>query len=326
MATAESESNQNVTVQRQEEIDDDDVQAHQAHRIVPTPVGTTTSEGDGVTNEPSGTQIKPSKSSTFDVENLIKTDFKKYINTPVPKDHPDFVKCHLNRVKQGITHGFESIFKLKIHDTNENNQTTRLVARKHITIGGHAEYYIGIDPEQDIQSINNENSLATLRGFNILGTEYLFYDHQNSSTNQGHNQESIAIAYDDHIFEINKIRKFTVVLLNLGEKFTPTKDKETILDAWRSGHLKNFQEMHNILPLFDEQKKQYGLKFLENRVQQPSHKNFLLAKSNEDNEDNIIMQFGRIDDSNFALDYRHPLTAMQAFAIALSSFHTRFHS
>ncbi len=36
------------------------------------------------------------------------------------------------------------------------------------------------------------------------------------------------------------------------------------------------------------------------------------------------MEFGRIDDSNFALDYRHPLTAIQAFGIALSSFHNRF--
>lgn len=32
------------------------------------------------------------------------------------------------------------------------------------------------------------------------------------------------------------------------------------------------------------------------------------------------MQFGRIDDNNFALDYRYPLTAMQAFVIALALF------
>ncbi len=36
------------------------------------------------------------------------------------------------------------------------------------------------------------------------------------------------------------------------------------------------------------------------------------------------MQFGRIDDDNFALDYRYPLTAIQAFAIALTSFQNRF--
>lgn len=36
------------------------------------------------------------------------------------------------------------------------------------------------------------------------------------------------------------------------------------------------------------------------------------------------MQFGRIDEDSFALDYRYPLTGIQAFAIALSSFHKRF--
>jgi len=41
-------------------------------------------------------------------------------------------------------------------------------------------------------------------------------------------------------------------------------------------------------------------------------------------ENNVAMQFGRIDENSFALDYRYPLTAIQAFAIALSSFHNRF--
>jgi hypothetical protein len=40
-------------------------------------------------------------------------------------------------------------------------------------------------------------------------------------------------------------------------------------------------------------------------------------------EENIIMQFGRIDENNFALDYRYPLRATEAFAIALSSFYNQ---
>ena len=32
------------------------------------------------------------------------------------------------------------------------------------------------------------------------------------------------------------------------------------------------------------------------------------------------MQFGRIDSDVFTCDYRYPLSAIQAFAIALSSF------
>lgn len=36
--------------------------------------------------------------------------------------------------------------------------------------------------------------------------------------------------------------------------------------------------------------------------------------------DYIVMQFGRIADDIFTLDYSYPMCAVQAFAIALSSF------
>lgn len=36
--------------------------------------------------------------------------------------------------------------------------------------------------------------------------------------------------------------------------------------------------------------------------------------------DYIVMQFGRIADDIFTLDYNYPMCATQAFAIALSSF------
>ncbi|CAF4184622.1 unnamed protein product, partial [Rotaria sordida] len=75
---------------------------------------------------------------------------------------------------------------------------------------------------------------------------------------------------------------------------------------------------------FNLESKIYSLELLENHLIQPSHKNFQLVITNGDHEEDIVMQFGRIDDNNFALDYRYPLTAMQAFAIALSSFHNRF--
>ena len=35
----------------------------------------------------------------------------------------------------------------------------------------------------------------------------------------------------------------------------------------------------------------------------------------------IVLQFGRTDDSSFTLDFRYPLTPLQAFGIAMSSFH-----
>ncbi len=36
--------------------------------------------------------------------------------------------------------------------------------------------------------------------------------------------------------------------------------------------------------------------------------------------DYIVMQFGRVSEDQFTMDFRYPLCALQAFAIALSSF------
>ena len=39
--------------------------------------------------------------------------------------------------------------------------------------------------------------------------------------------------------------------------------------------------------------------------------------------DYVVMQFGRVAEDVFTMDYRFPLCALQAFAIALSSFDSK---
>ncbi len=127
------------------------------------------------------------------------------------------------------------------------------------------------------------------------------------------------------------------------------KENETIIDQWRSGHSNDLIELKNKTPTYNEGysiyknksfnlvSKLYTLNLKGNRFKQPSNKNFQIISSNEEHmfiyilnkicicfdidENNVVMQFGRIDDNNFALDYRYPLTAIQAFAIGSSSFH-----
>lgn len=40
-------------------------------------------------------------------------------------------------------------------------------------------------------------------------------------------------------------------------------------------------------------------------------------------EEQIVMQFGRMSDNEFSCDFCHPLSLMQAFGIALSAFDSR---
>jgi tubby-related protein 1 len=66
------------------------------------------------------------------------------------------------------------------------------------------------------------------------------------------------------------------------------------------------------------------------RVTQASVKNFQIVHETDGNlglgcghsliDSYIIMQFGRVQEHEFTMDFRYPMSAVQAFAIALSSF------
>jgi len=40
----------------------------------------------------------------------------------------------------------------------------------------------------------------------------------------------------------------------------------------------------------------------------------------KETESRVILQFGRTGDDTFTLDFEHPMTPLQAFAVALTSF------
>lgn len=52
-------------------------------------------------------------------------------------------------------------------------------------------------------------------------------------------------------------------------------------------------------------------------------KDILLTIIFPDTVDYIVMQFGRVAEDVFTMDYRYPMCAVQAFAIALSSFDSK---
>ncbi|XP_050533417.1 tubby-related protein 4 isoform X1 [Daktulosphaira vitifoliae] len=71
--------------------------------------------------------------------------------------------------------------------------------------------------------------------------------------------------------------------------------------------------MHNKAPIWNDLTQVYQLDF-GGRVTQESAKNFQVEYNGIQ-----VMQFGRIDRNNFALDFQYPFSAVQAFAVALAS-------
>lgn len=71
--------------------------------------------------------------------------------------------------------------------------------------------------------------------------------------------------------------------------------------------------MHNKAPLWNEGSQVYQLDF-GGRVTQESAKNFQIEYQGKQ-----VMQFGRIDANAYTLDFQYPLTAIQAFSVALAN-------
>ena len=70
---------------------------------------------------------------------------------------------------------------------------------------------------------------------------------------------------------------------------------------------------------FNSEHQTYLLDF-NKRVTRESVKNFQLV----DEKDNIILQFGRCGDNVFIMDFKFPLSPIQAFAICLTSIERKF--
>jgi hypothetical protein len=75
--------------------------------------------------------------------------------------------------------------------------------------------------------------------------------------------------------------------------------------------------MTNKTPFWNEQTQVYQLDF-GGRVLVESAKNFQIEYNSEQ-----VMQFGRIENGSYTLDFKSPFSAIQAFAIALASITQR---
>ncbi len=69
------------------------------------------------------------------------------------------------------------------------------------------------------------------------------------------------------------------------------------------------------------------------RVKQSSAKNFQLIQNDHGinisslikifTKDTIYLQFGKIDENTFSMDFQHPFSIFQAFAVSISSLATK---
>lgn len=90
-----------------------------------------------------------------------------------------------------------------------------------------------------------------------------------------------------------------------------------MIEQHKAGRTEGIRYLVNKSPKWNEHYHAFVLNF-HGRVDKPSVKNFQLIESSDENH--ILMQFGRVGDNEFHLDFQYPLSPLQAFGIAISSF------
>ncbi|KAI8801650.1 protein king tubby 1 [Cladochytrium replicatum] len=174
-----------------------------------------------------------------------------------------------------------------------------------------------------------ENVVGKVKS-NFLGTAFVIYDtgHPHSKGSEGSlppRTEYGAVLYvgiEPNILGFKGPRKMTVLLPGMtkqGERIDikPDSDHDTMLERYKTGRGQEIFALQNKQPQWNVETDSFVLNF-NGRVTQPSVKNFQIV--HDEDLEYIIMQFGRVGDERFKLDFQYPLSPLQAFAIALTSF------
>jgi hypothetical protein len=171
------------------------------------------------------------------------------------------------------------------------------------------------------------NYLGKLRAKNVNRTEYVLL-------NQNSEREEIAGVRFDRITLMNQLkegnqpRKMKVVIPPNNEQGVPIPNRTAETDAGSLAEKLTESEARassrgaNECYVFESkdpvlENGNFRLNF-HGRVSKPSVKNFQMVA--KDDIDNIVCQFGKVDEDVFHLDFKAPVTPVQAFAFALCQF------
>uniref|UniRef100_A0AC34QX17 Tubby-like protein n=1 Tax=Panagrolaimus sp. JU765 TaxID=591449 RepID=A0AC34QX17_9BILA len=261
--------------------------------------------------------------SNIDITKAI-ADLKNFVHEPVRRGGT--MRCTITRDKKGVEKGWYPSYYL--HWERDADKRFFLLAARRRKKCVTGSYLISIDPTQ--MSRDAKSFVGKVRA-NAVGTFFTVYDNGNNPKKAGAvapeslRQEVAAIIYEKNVFGWNGPRKMTILLpgmygegMSIRREIRPVSEKETMIERFKDNRTEELIVLHNKTPIWSEDTQSFVLNF-RGRVTQASVKNFQLI--HEGNPDYIVLQFGRTNDSSFTLDFRYPLNPLQAFGIAMSSFH-----
>nr|XP_030687150.1 tubby protein homolog isoform X2 [Globicephala melas]XP_033718374.1 tubby protein homolog isoform X2 [Tursiops truncatus] len=243
----------------------------------------------------------PAPEPSVDVE---VQDLEEFVLRPAPQGIT--IKCRITRDKKGMDRGMYPTYFL--HLDREDGKKVFLLAGRKRKKSKTSNYLISVDPTD--LSRGGDSYIGKLRS-NLMGTKFTVYDNgvnpqkASSPLESGTlRQELAAVCYETNVLGFKGPRKMSVIVPGM----TMVHERVCI------------RPRNNKTPVWNDDTQSYVLNF-HGRVTQASVKNFQIIHGND--PDYIVMQFGRVAEDVFTMDYNYPLCALQAFAIALSSFDSK---
>ncbi|KAL0101511.1 hypothetical protein PUN28_018971 [Cardiocondyla obscurior] len=268
---------------------------------------------------------RDNNSSSPELEGNVEGNIEQFVLQPANKKM--HYKCRITRDRKGMDRGLYPTYFL--HLERDYGKKIFLLAGRKRKKSATSNYLISTDPTD--LSRGGESYVGKLRS-NLLGTQFTIYDNgyslmKDDKRDERFNprQELAAVIYDTNVLGFKGPRKMTVIIPGMTPdqkrvEICPRIESETLLERWKSKQMDNLIELHNKTPVWNDDTQSYVLNF-HGRVTQASVKNFQVVHDSD--VDYVVMQFGRVAEDTFTMDYRFPLCTVQAFAIALSSFDSK---
>ncbi|KAH9525036.1 hypothetical protein Btru_000166 [Bulinus truncatus] len=245
------------------------------------------------------------------------TELNDFVLRPAPQGVT--MKCRITRDKKGVDRNIYPTYFL--HLEQDNGRKIFILAGRKRKRSKTSNYLISTDPTDLARS--GDAYCGKLRS-NLLGTQFTLFDHGDNPKkgSQVTRQELVAVAYETNVLGFKGPRKMTIIIPGMTNEhqrvnITPQGQHDGLIERWKKKNMENLLELHNKTPVWNEDTQSYVLNF-HGRVTQASVKNFQIVHDND--VDYIVMQFGRVAEDVFTMDFNYPMCALQAFGIALSSF------
>ncbi|KAM5132181.1 tubby protein homolog [Mantella aurantiaca] len=244
-----------------------------------------------------------------------------------PAPHNMTLQCRITRDKKGMDKGIYPTYYL--HLERDDGKRLFLMAGRKRKKSKTSNYLISVDPTD--LSRGGESFIGKVRS-NMLGTRFTVFDNGvNPDTKpfvqekESLRQELASVCYETNVLGFRGPRRMTVIIPGMNQDcdrvcIRPHNEHETLQTRYQNGNMENIIALHNKAPSWNEETQSYVLNF-HGRVTQASVKNFQII--NAEDPEYIVMQFGRVAEDVFTMDFRYPLCALQAFAICLSSFDSK---